>query len=333
MVDAQCTQLTDAVAAARIPFLLALLWAFIWTWSLYSSEFGYLATFYRGRLDSSLLYKDQTGTSGALQFQIDCNRVMLGRLDDDLKANPTLSPEKQPALSEKKQKDCVDALTKRRSWAEKTYLDSTGMSFPGGFQKVEESDLGVIGQGGLILVLAWLFYAQRRETHAIQTFVDIDTSTRRQRKIFPLVFILEPQDDFLSAEHLAYAYHAVAQRFILIFARFATPLLGVTVLLLGLPALVATLHVASDLRDVAAYQWIGQLTARIILEVGLLSIVWFITFMIIKYVIESSLLLAAWYLASKNVWLDEWDENTDHPASKVKVNISLQTAESVPPNS
>jgi hypothetical protein len=323
MVDAQCTQLTDAVAAAKIPFLITLLWAFIWAWSLYSSEFGYLTTFYRTRLDSSLLYKDETATSGALQFMIDCKRVTAGRLQ----VNESLSPEKQPALSPDQKKDCEKSLTERRSWAEKAYLDSTAMSFPGGFQKVEESDLGVIGQCGLILLLAWLFYAQRRETHAIQTFVDVNSHTRHHGTVFTLEFVLEPQNDFLSAEHLAYAYHAVAQRFLLIFARFATPLLTVTILLLAIPAIVATLHVLGDPRDAAAYQWVEHLTARFVFEVILLIIVWFVTLMIIKYVIESSRLLAAWSLASKEVWLDEWDENTDHPASKVKVNIRNQTAE------
>jgi hypothetical protein len=322
MIDAQCAQLTDAVSAAKIPFLLTLLWAFIWAWSLYSAEFGYLTTFYRARLDSSLLHKEETGTRGALQFKIDCKRVTVGRLQ----VNESLPLEQQPALSPKEKKDCEDALTERRSWAEKAYLDSTAMSFPGGFQKIEESDLGVIGQGGLILLLAWLFYAQRRETHAIQTFVDVDAGTRRHGTVFTSEFILEPQDEFLSAEHLAYAYHAVAQRFLLIFVHFATPLLTVTFLLLGIPAIVATLHVVGDLRDVADYQWEGQLTARVVFEVVLLGIVWFVTLKIIIYVVESSRLLAAWSLASR-VWLEEWDENTDHPASKVKVNIRLKTAE------
>ena len=52
------------------------------------------------------------------------------------------------------------------------------MSFPGGFPKIEESDLGVIGQVGLLLILAWLFYTVRRENNALQSFVDIDKDTR-----------------------------------------------------------------------------------------------------------------------------------------------------------
>jgi hypothetical protein len=319
LVEAQCNQLTDAVAGARTPFLLSLVWAFIWAWALYSSEFGYLGSFYRQRLDASLLHASEVGATGEQQFRIDCNRVTAGTLSKDLKESTKLAPEKREA--------CESALKGRRAWAEKAYLDSTEMSFPGGFPKIQVSDLGVIGQGGLLLILAWLFYALRRENHAIRTFVDLDARTRKNGGLLPGSLILEPQETFFSAEHLAYAYHAVSQKFVFIFSRYYRPLLVTTVLLVSIPAIIASLHVISDLFDVIDYDWARPLTFRFVLEVVLLVLVWFVTIKTTGHVLDSSLLLNAWYLASKNVWYTEWDENTDDPASRVRVNVREQTAE------
>jgi hypothetical protein len=225
-----------------------------------------------------------------LRSLLDCNRITLGKLKSEIEANSKLSVEKHPPLDAKKAADCKNALTARREWAEKTFLDSTAMSFPGGFPKIEESDLGVIGQVGLLLILAWLFYTVRRENHALQSFVDIDKDTRRVGKHFPSSFIIEPQDEFFSAEH------------------------------------IATLHVFFDLLDLIAYDWVGELSVRFVAELFLLIGVWVITISILRYVIDSSILLNGWYLASKLVWVREWDENTDEPASKVHVDLERQTA-------
>jgi hypothetical protein len=156
--------------------------------------------------------------------------------------------------------------------------------------------------------------------------VDINARDREVGNRFPTEFILEPQDELLSAEHLAYAYHAVAQRFLFVFARHARPLFGVTIALVAIPAVVATLHVLSDLVDLIAYEFASGLTLRFVLGLVLLIVVWRVTIAIIGYVIDSSILLNGWYLASKHVWTKEWDESTDGPASKVKVNTEQQTA-------
>jgi hypothetical protein len=42
LIEAHSKQLGDSVTAARIPFLLALTWAFIWAWALYAYEFSYV---------------------------------------------------------------------------------------------------------------------------------------------------------------------------------------------------------------------------------------------------------------------------------------------------
>ncbi len=217
MVDGQCNQLTDAVSASRTPFLLALLWAFIWSWSLYAQELGYVATFYRHRLDESLSYSAYSGqdarSSNAMQFRLDCNRVTAGSLTEQEMNGATL-------LTDEKKKECENALRARREWAEKAYLESATMSFPGGFPKVDESDLGIIGQLGLLLILTWQYYSVRRENHAVTSFVDVDKEgSKFVRFHLPEEFVIEPQQpDYLYAEHLCYAYHAVAQRFLLIFS-------------------------------------------------------------------------------------------------------------------
>ena len=40
LVEARCDQITDAISAARLPFLLGLTWSFIWISALYVGEFG-----------------------------------------------------------------------------------------------------------------------------------------------------------------------------------------------------------------------------------------------------------------------------------------------------
>jgi hypothetical protein len=46
LVEARSKQIAEAVSAARIPFLLVLTWAFLWAWSLYSTEFSYLKIYH-----------------------------------------------------------------------------------------------------------------------------------------------------------------------------------------------------------------------------------------------------------------------------------------------
>jgi hypothetical protein len=325
LIDAQCQQLSDAVAAARVPFLLSLLWAFIWAWSLYSAEFGYLASFYRHRLAASVSYADASKSPEALQFKIDCNRVTGGSISDIVKAAEAVPASQQADLNKDQKARCKTALSNRLDWAEKTYLSSTVMSFPGGFPAIEESDLGVIGQAGLLLILIWLFYAMRREHHAIRTFVDMDKNTRDSGVLFPKSFVLEPQESFFSAEHLAYAYHAVSQRFVFIFSKYDRPLLGVTVFLFAIPGIVASLHVFSDLFDVIDYDWASALSVRLLVEGIMLILVWYVTIGIMHHVLKSNTLLHGWFLASKHIWIDEWDETNEDPASRVRIDMPHQT--------
>jgi len=317
IVEAQCVQLTDAVKSARIPFLLALLWAFLWSWSLYSFDFGYLV-FYRHRLVQSIHYKDAAANSQEIkQFWGDCGRVTAFPFPPDHVHN------------EDEKKDCVDALQKRDDWAEKAYLESTTISFPGGFAKQGLSDLGIVGQVGLLLILAWAFYSTRRENDAIRAFVDLDDETRRLGYFFPKKFLLVPQDDFFSAERLTYAYHAVAQRFMFILARYNRPLLGATIALASLPSAVAVWGVISDVEGLWYYRLDPSLVVRFGISVVLLIVVVYVTFNTIRYMVETSVILNGWCLASTKVWINQLNEAPDEPACTADIDIERQTAKPV----
>ncbi len=224
-----------------------------------------------------------------------------------------------------KSKDCIKKLSERRKWAEDAWLSSQAMSFPGGFSKLLESDLGVIGQAGLLLILIWHFYASRRENHAITAFVNKPKEYQRLG-LFTPEFLLEPQEPFLAAEHLVYAYLSIAQRFMFLFSSYNRPLLHLTMFLESIPALVATWEVYTDTIGLIAYDWPPELIWRFTIEIVLLIFVWLVTLALIRYVIETSIILNGWFLASDQKWMKIWKSNLDAKAPPVKINRLTQEA-------
>lgn len=66
LIDIQCNQISDSVKNARIPFLMALTWAFAWAWSLYINEYGDTDNYAKRRiayLVASLDVADDTNTN------------------------------------------------------------------------------------------------------------------------------------------------------------------------------------------------------------------------------------------------------------------------------
>jgi hypothetical protein len=333
MLDAQCSQLKDSIASARTPFLLSLTWAFVWAWTIYVTNYGFISTFYIQRLNDSLsagysLIPKFTAVDHPRfkQFLFDCGRVSNGSLDEAAQQKALAQGE---LLPREHHSDCMKKLNARRKWAEETFLSSQSMSFPGGFSKLLESDLGVIGQAGLLLILAWHFYASRRENHAIIAFVDRDEESRRLGFFSPS-FLLRPQRPFVSAEHLVYAYLSIAQRFMFIFSRYERPLLIFTIFLECVPALVASWEVYTDTRGIIQYDWPPKLMWRFVIEIVLLIFVWLLTWSVIKYVLDTSIILNGWYLASKKVWMGTWESKVDAKAPVVRVHPAMQSAEEVP---
>src|SRR5205823_14735362 len=141
-----------------------------------------------------------------------------------------------------------------------------------------------------------------------------EAHSRNTTEWFPVTYILEPQGRFLLAEHFAYAYRSVAQRFMFLFSQHSKPLLAFTILLCVVPALVASWNAYTDLRDLLVFLRFrgGIIQTEVILfkmlaEVVLLMLVWIITCRIIRFDIETSMLLNGWQLAVQDVWMANWN--------------------------
>ncbi|HEY2010244.1 MAG TPA: hypothetical protein VGH23_14740 [Rhizomicrobium sp.] len=79
VVDARCAQLSDAVLAARTPFLLALAWSFAMGWQFYVGNFGYVSQLRDmniGRLEN-IYSMDEDQVANACLYA-DAQRYMAG---------------------------------------------------------------------------------------------------------------------------------------------------------------------------------------------------------------------------------------------------------------
>jgi hypothetical protein len=309
LVDARCAQLADAVAAARTSFLVALTWSFIWAWAIYSVDLGYLRKVVH---DSREMYALSLVDKKNADFVNWCKFVPTSVNGADIPQDTQLQL-------------CAEATKRRYEWADKAFLESTLVSFPGGFGKLSVADLGVIGEVGLLLIMSWAFFTARRENHSVRAIVDMDDASRRRSYWCPRAFKLEPQDEHLSAEHYAYAYHTVAQRFVLLFSRHSQPLLLFTVLLCLAPAAVATWNFGTDIRDAVKLKQ-AVLYRRVEFSAALLASIYYLTGLVIWFQVRTNVVLNAWYLAVRDVWMDEWDERTADRASVVKIDVVKQTA-------
>jgi hypothetical protein len=213
LVDARCRQLTDAVAATRTPFIVALTWSFIWAWALYSNEFSYLNTYetryFFYKLVASHAEESVEKTS---QFRELCERRILPR-----KVPNPFGDKEHEITALGHQALCKEIIAARHTDAVRRVYDSRFVSFPGGFTKLYITDLAIMGNVGLLLILLWCFYSSRRENHAIKTFIYLkDESEAGYPVTFNKTVDLIPRDEFLSPEHYAFAYNAVSQRFVFI---------------------------------------------------------------------------------------------------------------------
>ncbi|MBI4273766.1 MAG: hypothetical protein HY659_03575 [Rhizobiales bacterium] len=312
LVDARCLQLADAVASARTAFLVALTWSFVWAWALYSVDLGYLRKVVHDSREMHALSLVDNKNEAFVKW---CERFPTSVKDTNIP-------------SELRLQLCAKSTKERYEWAEKAYLESTLVSFPGGFGKLSVADLGVIGEAGLLLIMSWAFFTARRENHSVRAIVDMDDVSRRRYYWCPRVFKLEPQDGHLSAEHYAYAYHTVAQRFVLLFSRHSQPLLLFTVLICLVPAGVASWNLGTDIRDAHKLKE-AILYRRIEFSTALLAFIYYLTGLVIWFQVRTSVVLNAWYLAVRDVWMEEWDERTADSASVVKIDVLKQTAKKV----
>jgi hypothetical protein len=231
---------------------------------------------------------------------------------------------------------CEQRLGELKERSQVALADSRVLELPGMPVKFHVSDLGVIGQSGVLLLLTWGYYAFRRENHAIKQFVRLRPArpihwTNRMVRC-PREYTLQAVDKHLSAEHLVYAYKAVSQRFVFMLSQPSPPLRAMTMLLVALPFVVSVANVVSDfltLKDLLEpfekYE-AGLLHARFRVSAALLVPVALVTVASWRCFTNSGWLLNGWYLASATVWNDEWDERTTLPASEVAVDARAQIA-------
>lgn len=317
LVAAKCAQLADAVTSARVPFLLLLTWSFAWLWALYSVGFGY-TTIYFDRLAKL------KAVSELPEFEQICTAISPLSREDEIRVAGRIF-KIEPA---KKLEYCRGLVTERYTFASNSYLQSMYTSLPGGMGRLHISDLGVMGNLGTLLLLSWTYFALRRENHAIKTFVDLSPADQKTGRAFPSRFLLVPRDEYFSAEHYAFAYQSVSQRFMFILSSHSRPLLSLTIGLMAAPAIVSALNFVDDTADIFRTPYLFEpiVWVRYAFEAVLVSIVIFGTLKIILTSINSSLLLNGWHLAVRDVWLDAWDERNDDQASPVLIDATRQIA-------
>jgi hypothetical protein len=320
LVRARCTQLTDAVAAARIPFLVALTWSFVWISALYFTGFGYTQTYLARYMKYSALAVDPARKDS---FKAYClNKFFNGDKSYSFAGNAHDYDENWQLAY------CRQTALDRHAFAEKAVLESAMVALPAGLGRLHISDFGIMGNAAILFILLWSYYAMRRENHAIKTFVDFDESRRRNASWVPAIFCLEPQDPNLSAEHYAFSYHAVSQRFLFLFSVHTRPLLVATVTLGSVPAIASALNLLSDIASLVTQSDLFEpsVFARFAVEIALFAVVLVVTWKIVCLLVETSVLLNGWQLAVSYVWMNEWDESTDDPASDAEINVAAQTA-------
>jgi hypothetical protein len=212
LVGARCEELADCVLQSRTPFLLAITWAFVLASALTATVNPELSNVHKSIIRAETC--NTTGTCGTHApdasgvvgkgFWDSCKKI-IGIEIDASKVGLTY---------------CVEALKRRRDALEK----DVSVSLPG-FSGLNGRLVGTIGLMGLFGILLWEFYAFRRENHAIRAFIDLKRSTWRpwHWAIWPRRVILCATDRHFAAAHVAYAYVAVAQKFLFLISTRQSP--------------------------------------------------------------------------------------------------------------
>jgi hypothetical protein len=96
------------------------------------------------------------------------------------------------------------------------------------------------------------------------------------------------------------------------------------------PAAIAFWNFATDVRDLFQ-RFLDpvdvSILIRTLIEAVIFTGVLLTTIRIVRAEIDTSVLLNGWYLSARDVWMEDWDETTDEPASPVKIDVQGQRAE------
>ncbi len=329
IAEARSRQLSDAAPAWRVPLLLSITWALLWAWTIYKVEFGYNNT-YKNRYIALNAYVDPwLDNDNSAEKRFAQNAYVKSHFANDSSATSefrqdTLSKICEINLGIPKEISvfgrliqlnqrwrinfCQRIIRDRLAHAEKKYDDNRSMVFPGGFGTVEVSDLGILANLGLLLILSWGFYAGRRERDAVSSFVKFDGDFGHWS---PQTYRIKPADNLLKAQHLSIAYYSVANRFLFLFSSSkAKPKIVITAIIISLPFLVSLSNFVSDLLSFSKNTFENSVTARFVIEVFLLGGVGFLTYKSVVIAKDISFLLYGWLLGVEEVWAKEWDQST-----------------------
>ena len=87
------------------------------------------------------------------------------------------------------------------------------VTLPWNLGRMHISDFGITGNVTLLVVLTWLLFALRRENHSIKNLIDFHEAYQPDVLSYRDPLIVLATQPVLAAEHYAYAYYAVSQRF------------------------------------------------------------------------------------------------------------------------
>jgi hypothetical protein len=363
LVDAKCDQISEAASGTRFPLAFALTFSVIWLSALYVSELGYIHQYRSevvraaavGRIPlipsspapaataptttapspaptnspraPAALSTPRAAAPDKFQppeaFKTLCLERVFGKMKDF-----TIFGDKHAYDEQWQLLHCRNVILQTYEFASRARFESTMVTLPWGMGRMHISDFGITANVTLILILIWLLFALRRENHAIKNFVDFHQAYRPVKLTYQDPFIVVATEPVLSPEHYAYAYHAVSQRFMFLFSVRRSPLFFASMALGAFPAVISLLNLLSNIRSLFAHSFEPAVYVRFAIEVGLVLLVIVITVGIMRFMLDTSVLLNGWGLAVHNVWLDAWDESTLEDApGMVLVSIAGQTAQ------
>lgn len=320
LVDAKVLQLRDAVTGARTPFLLSLLWAFVWASAIYTHDYGYVAELLK-RFETSLVSSPSCACSDdrtigryhsalrAKDVAVHASANAKGHPGDKcgdpsvcLPGNVTLCDDILTDLHSQCKKVLEDSVSDLR----KEEIDSWIVTMPWLGMKTTVFDFSIVGNVGTLLLSLWFFFTSRREHHAIRSFVTVGKPDEDGDSWVPFMqpFDLIPHTPSeLSGSDLHYVYQSVAHRFVFLTSRRNWLLLFATTLLIIAPASVSVWNCWTDLRDIHLFRLAGEVLPRFLAGIFLTGLVVVVTGKALEWQLRTAALLNAWYLASV-VWFE-----------------------------
>lgn len=344
MIDAHCEQVKDAMNSVKAPLVLALTWAMIWLWSIYSNEFSLndglgRRTMYGATLVEYVLSSSADGTSDDEKTLANiekqrpyavkmCKNHIFGKYqggfeeiswlsrksDGEIDAKGLLSGDR--VLTEKYLQSCLSIMKRRLDNVERRLSEVRHITIPGGFGTVSASDFGVVGGLSLTLIVIWLHMMLRRLCYSVGAFFDLKSLNLSS----PEGLTLAPAFPCYSSRLMGYAYQAVSQRFFLVSAtQDVRVVIGAAVLLL-FPLLPVIFNSLLSLYGLSSPIWESRVYYTVVWEFGILVMLSALTVMNVLMVRRTQLILAGWYLAATKVWLRA--DTPEHGAApRVLVNL------------